>query len=71
MKNGKFYMILSSEIMENISAIKVVSIYCEIIWSHLTRLISSFLAGTTFFNNFGHSCFPKRFCMHRSCLTLH
>ena len=35
------------------------------------RLISSFHAWTTFLDNFGHSCFPKRFCMHRSCLTLH
>ena len=29
-----FYFILSSEIMENISAIKVVSIYSEMIWYH-------------------------------------
>ena len=30
------YFILSSEIMENISAIKVVSIYSEVIWYHFT-----------------------------------
>ena len=34
-KNG-FYFILSSEIMENISAIKIVSIYSEMIWYHFT-----------------------------------
>ena len=32
----RFYFILSSEIMENISAIKVVSIYSEMIWYHFT-----------------------------------
>ena len=31
-----FYFILSSEIMENISAIIVVSIYSEMIWYHFT-----------------------------------
>ena len=31
-----FYFILSSEIIENISAIKVVSIYSEMIWYHFT-----------------------------------
>ena len=31
-----FYFILSSEIMENISAIKVVWIYSEMIWYHFT-----------------------------------
>ena len=31
-----FYFILGSEIMENISAIKVVSIYSEMIWYHFT-----------------------------------
>ena len=31
-----FYFILSSEIMENISAIKVVSIYNEMIWYDFT-----------------------------------
>ena len=35
-KNYKLLFILSSEIMENISAIKVVSIYSEMIWYHLT-----------------------------------
>ena len=30
------YFILSSEIIENISAIKVVSIYSEMIWYHFT-----------------------------------
>ena len=34
--NKTFYFILSSEIMENISAIKVVSIYSEMIWYHFT-----------------------------------
>ena len=29
-----FYFILSSEMMENISAIKVESIYSEMIWYH-------------------------------------
>ena len=32
----EFYFILSSEIMENISAIKIVSIYSEMIWYHFT-----------------------------------
>ena len=31
-----FYFILSGEIMENISVIKVVSIYSEMIWYHFT-----------------------------------
>ena len=31
-----FYFILSSEIMDNISEIKVVSIYSEMIWYHFT-----------------------------------
>ena len=31
-----FYFILSSEIMENISEIKVVSIYSEMLWYHFT-----------------------------------
>ena len=71
MRNS-FYFILSSEIMENISAIKVVSVYSEIIWYHFTvDWYYHFHAGTTFFDNFGHSCFPKRFCMHHSRLTLH
>ena len=30
------YFILSNEIMENISAIKVVSMYSEMIWYHFT-----------------------------------
>ena len=34
--NNAFYFILSCEIMENISAIKVVSIYSEMIWYHFT-----------------------------------
>ena len=57
--------------MENISAIKVVSIDSEMMVSFHCRLISSFHAGTTFFDNFGHSCVAKRFRMHCSCLTLH
>ena len=32
----RYYLILSSEIMESISAIKVVSIYSEMIWYHFT-----------------------------------
>ena len=36
MKNILIYFILSREIMENISAIKVVSIYSEMIWYHFT-----------------------------------
>ena len=32
----QYYFILGSEIMENISAIKVVSIYSEMIWYHFT-----------------------------------
>ena len=72
LSDAAFYFILSSEIMEYITAIKVVSIDSEMdMVSFHCRLISSFHAGTTFFDNFGHSCFPKRFCMHRSCLTLH
>ena len=64
------YFILSSEIVENMSLIKEVSIYSEIIWYHFTVyiLISSFHAGITFFDNFGLSFFPKRFGMLRSCL---
>ena len=45
------YFILSNEIMESIS--DMVSFHC--------RLISSFHAGTTFFDNFGLSCFLKKF----------
>ena len=51
--------------MENISVIKVVSIDSEMIWYHFTVD-----GGTTVFYNFGLSFFPKRFDMHRSCLTL-
>ena len=35
-KQTYFYFIFSSEIMENISVIKVVSIYSEMIWYHFT-----------------------------------
>ena len=33
------YFTLSSEIMENISAIKVVSTYSEMIWYHFTVVV--------------------------------
>ena len=36
---GGLYFILSSEVMENISAIKVVSIYSEMIWYHKIDII--------------------------------
>ena len=36
LSDNAFNFILSSEIMENISAIKVVSIYSEMIWYHFT-----------------------------------
>ena len=54
--------------MENIRVIKVVSIYSEIIWYHFT--VDSFVAGITFFDNFGLSFLSRRFDMHRSCLAL-
>ena len=53
----RFYFILSSEIMENISVIKVVSIYREMMFSIISLYVD--LAGTTFFDPFGLISFRK------------
>ena len=59
--------------MENISVIKVVSIYSKMIWYHFTvdwYVYHHSMPELLFVDKFGLNFFPKRFCMHRSCLTL-